>query len=255
MEYLTQFPLLIFAVAFMALWLASVIGSWLRRRKPGAEGKHVEDGLSIILSATLTLLGLIIGFSISMASSRYDQRKNLEEAEANAIGTEMLRAGLLSSVDASNVRALLSTYLNQRILFYINRDDSQQTRIDQSTSRLQAALWEAVRGPASGEPSPVMALALAGMNDVINSQGYAQAASWNRLPAGVWWLMVTVALCSNMLFGFRFSDGKVTSKLTFVLPFVIALAFLLIADIDTPKHGIIRVHPQNLEALMKSPAR
>ena len=39
-------------------------------------------------AATLTLLGLIIGFSFSMAIGRYDLRRTYEEAEANAIGTE-----------------------------------------------------------------------------------------------------------------------------------------------------------------------
>jgi hypothetical protein len=46
----------------------------------------------IILAATLTLLSLLIGFSFSMAANRYDQRKNLEEAEANAIGTSTMFA-------------------------------------------------------------------------------------------------------------------------------------------------------------------
>ena len=55
----------------------------------------------VVLSATLTLLGLLIGFSFSMAVSRYDQRKNLEEAEANAIGTEYVRADLLPTGDAT----------------------------------------------------------------------------------------------------------------------------------------------------------
>jgi hypothetical protein len=97
-----------------------------------------------------------------------------------------------------------------------------------------------------------MALVLAGMNDVINSQGYTQAAFWNRLPVGVWWLMVAIALCSNVLFGFRSRDGKAARKLAFVLPFVVAIAFLLIADIDAPRRGLIHVRPQNLEALAKS---
>ena len=114
MENLTRYPWLIFAATFVALWLASVTGSWLRRRNPSVEDEHHED-LGIILGATLTLLALIIGFSISMASSRYDQRKNLEEAEANAVGTEMLRADLLPPADAANVRGLLSAYLDQRI--------------------------------------------------------------------------------------------------------------------------------------------
>ena len=103
MENLTQYPWLIFAATFVALWLASVTGSWLRRRNPSAGDEQHED-LGVILGATLTLLALIIGFSISMATSRYDQRKNLEEAEANAIGTEILRADLLPPADAANVR-------------------------------------------------------------------------------------------------------------------------------------------------------
>ena len=90
-----------------------------------------------------------------MASTRYDQRKNLEEAEANAIGTEMLRADLLPPADAANVRSLLGAYLDQRILFYINQDDTRQTQIDQSTSQLQTDLWAAVRGPATAQPTPV----------------------------------------------------------------------------------------------------
>ena len=97
-----------------------------------------------------------------------------------------------------------------------------------------------------------MALVLAGMNDVINSQGYTQAAFWNRLPVAVWWLMMAIALCSNVLFGFRSRDGKAARKLAFVLPFVVAIAFLLIADIDAPRRGLIQVRPQNLEASAKS---
>jgi hypothetical protein len=59
------------------------------------------------LPAVVTLLGLIIGFSFSMAVSRYDQRKNLEEAEANAIGTEYQHASLLPATDVVRVRDLL----------------------------------------------------------------------------------------------------------------------------------------------------
>ena len=235
----------------MGLWLASLVGSWLHRHNPSAEGELHED-LGILLGATLTLLALIIGFSVSMASNRYDQRKNLEEAEANAIGTEILRADLLSPADAASVRSLLGAYLDQRILFYINQDETRQAQIDQSTSQLQTSLWDAVRGPATARPTPVTALVLAGMNDVINSKGYTQAAFWNRIPRPVWWLMAAIALCSNVLFGFRSRDGKAARKLSLVLPLVVSIAFLLIADIDAPRHGLIHVSAQNLENLAKS---
>ena len=93
------------------------------------------------------------------------------------------------------------------------------------------------------------------MNDVINSQGYTQAAFLDRIPRAVWWLMAVIALCSNVLFGFQSREGKGAKKLARVLPFVVSMAFLLIADIDAPRHGLIHVSPQNLEGLAKSLGR
>ena len=100
MENLTQYPLLLFGTAFVALWLAYAAGSWLRKRSSDASDVQNED-IGVILAATLTLRALIIGFSFSMATNRYDQRKNFEEGEANAIGTAVLRADLLPPSDAA----------------------------------------------------------------------------------------------------------------------------------------------------------
>lgn len=102
MENLTHYPALVFALAFVSLSLASAASAWLRRRN-SSMNEEQKDDLSLILAASLTLLALIIGFSFSMATNRYDQRKNFEEAEANAIGTEILRADLLPPADASTV--------------------------------------------------------------------------------------------------------------------------------------------------------
>jgi hypothetical protein len=254
MENLLHYPLLVFALALVTLWLASVGGARLRRRNPGTADDRHED-LSVILGATLTLLALIIGFTFSMAINRYDQRKNFEEAEANAIGTEILRADLLPAADAANVRKLLGDYLDQRIQFYLDRDQGLRARIDQRVSRLQAELWAAVRAPAAAQPTPVAALVLAGMNDVINSQGFTQAAFWNRIPHAAWYLMAAIALCSNVLFGYRSRNGGTASALALVLPLVVSTAFLLIADIDAPRHGLIHIDPQNLQSLATSLGR
>src|SRR5258705_10498159 len=109
---MTHYPLLVLGTAFVTLWLAYVTGSWLRRNNPSVGDEHNED-IGVILAATLTLLALIIGFSFSMATNRYDQRKNFE-GEANAIETEILRADLLPPAAAANVRKLLGLYLDQR---------------------------------------------------------------------------------------------------------------------------------------------
>jgi len=248
MDDLRNYPLLVFAATFIMLWLAARIGALLRRRK-GDPAEELSQDYSIVLGATLTLLGLVIGFTFSMATSRYDQRKNLEEAEANAIGTEYVRADLLPAVDAAKVKGLLKQYLDRRVLFYETRDEQQLVEIDASTAELQAALWSAVLAPATSQPSPLAALAVGGMNDVLNAQGYTQAAWWNRIPAPSWALMAITALCGSLLVGYGWRSAKDATTLLLVLPLVIAIAFMLIADIDTPRHGLINVVPQNLVSL------
>jgi hypothetical protein len=213
---------------------------------------ELREDFGTILTATLTLLGLVIGFSFSMATTRYDQRKNYEEAEANAIGTEYLRADLLPTADAAKARGLLRDYVDERIQFYTARDEQALEPVNARTAKLQSELWSAVRGPAAAEPTPVAAVIVSGMNDVLNSQGYTQAAYWNRIPTGAWALMAAIAVACSLLIGYGSRSLKIGFKLFPILPLVVSVAFMFIADIDTPRHGLIRVIPQNLISLAES---
>jgi hypothetical protein len=98
----------------------------------------------------------------------------------------------------------------------------------------------------------VIALAASGMNEVLNSQGYTQAAWWNRIPIEAWGLMGAIAICDNLLVGYiaRRTEGKI--RHFFILPLLVAIAFFLIADMDSPRGGLIRVRPQNLVSLSDS---
>ncbi len=251
MERIANYPLLVFAVSFLTLWLSARLGRHLllKQSKPD---KELREDFNIILAATLTLLGLIIGFSFSMAANRYDLRRNYEEAEANAIGTEYLRAELLPAADTGKVRALLRDYLDQRIAFYQADDDKEVQRISTRTTALQNELWSAIRAPAAAQPNPVTALVVSGMNDVLNSQGYAQFGFWNRIPKGSWALMVAIAIGSNLLIGYGSRSVTAGTKLLPILPLLVSIAFMLIADIDSPRHGIIRVKPLDLISLSES---
>jgi hypothetical protein len=146
----------------------------------------------------------------------------------------------------------LSDYLDQRVLFYLTRDEVELRQINDATARLQTDLWSAVRTPAEAQPTPVLALTLSGMNDVLNSQGYTQAAWWNRIPVAAWLLMETIAICANIMFGYGARRRKAGVIHMLILPLVLSIAFFLIADIDSPRRGIIRVSPQNLISLASS---
>ena len=131
-------------------------------------------------------------------------------------------------------------------MYYKTRNEDELRQIDAETAQLQTDMWSAVQAPAVAQPSPVIALAVAGMNDVLNSQGYTQAAWWNRIPFSAWALMGAIAVCCNLLVGYGARNIGSRASLLFILPLVVSIAFLLIADIDSPRRGFIHVVPQNL---------
>ena len=236
-------------LSFVVLWGAAVFGS-LVRKKLGPLDEAERDVFGFVQTAILTLLGLIIGFTFSMALGRYDQRRNYEEAEANAIGTEYVRADLLPPADAAKVRELLKRYLDQRVLFYTTRNLEQLQQIDVRTTRLQDDLWSVVQAGAAVHPTPTIALVVSGMNDVLNSQGYTQAAWRYRIPSQAWLLMTAIALWCNLLLGYGARrSGRV---LFLVVPLAVAISFYLIADIDSPRRGWVSVPAVNLLSLSQT---
>ena len=243
-----DYPILVFAISFIALWFSAVGGTFLRKARQLNE--DLRDDFAVVQAAILTLLSLLIGFTFSMAVGRYDQRKNYEEAEANAIGTEYVRADLLPAADAAKVQDLLRSYIDLRVLFYTTRDLHQRQQIDTKTAQVQNDLWSVVQTRAASQPTPPIALVVTGMNDVLNSQGYTQHAWWYRIPVEAWSLMAVIAIGCNLMIGY---GGRRTSGiLLLVVPMAVSISFFLIADIDSPLGGVIRVQPQNLLSLAQT---
>jgi hypothetical protein len=64
-------------------------------------------------------------------------------------------------------------------------------------------------------------------------------------------MMLIAALC-NLMVGYGANRLGSRRVLLFVLPLVVSIAFFLIADIDSPRGGMIHVRPQNLTSLAAS---
>ena len=247
MNTIVNFPLPLSVFAFFVLWGSAVLGAIICKRV-GPLPKEERDDFAVVQGASLTLLGLLIGFTFSMSISRYDLRKNYEESEANAIGTEYVRVGLLSPAETATVRELLRRYLDLRIRFYTSRRGEALQHINNDTAQVQNEMWSAVQARAETQPTPTIALTVAGMNDVLNAQGYTQAAWWNRIPLEAWVLLAVIAIGCNLLVGY---GAHRRSMLLVVLPLAVSISFFLIADIESPRGGVVRVQPQNLVSLAR----
>jgi len=248
MAQLVDRPLLLLAVSLVALLLAAMLGVAAEKAwSPVKASDHNE--LAIVQSAALTLLGLIVGFTFAMAISRYDQRKNLEEAEANAIGTEYLRVGLMPDSAADSARSALKRYLDLRIRHYLATDQGELARIGAERAKLEADLWAAMRSQSEASPTAITMLVAWGLNDVFNSTDATAAAWLDRIPIPAWWLLALIALGANMTLGF---GARRFNALLLVVPLAASVSFFLIADIDSPRGGVVEVPPLNLLRLAKS---
>jgi len=241
-------PFLVLLGSLIVFWVSAWIGTRLHRVLH--IGESDRENFSFVLGGTLTLLGLLLGFTFSMAVGRYDLRKSHEEQEANAIGTACGQADLLSATDAARVRGLLRTYVEQRLLFYTLNDAEQLRRVDAETTRLQQEMWTVVTAHASAQPTSVAALIVSGMSDVLSSQGYSQAAWRNQIPTEAWALVVGIGILSNALVGLRARERSAT--LLLILPIVLSVTLFLIADIDSPRIGVIHVVPREMAAVAES---
>jgi hypothetical protein len=140
-------------------------------------------------------------------------------------------------------------------VFYETSDEQLLQQINTSTSQLQTQLWSAVKAPSATQSTPVMALVVSGMNGCIEFSRVHTGAWWNRIPVGAWGLMLSIAISSNLLVAYGARGAKAGVIRALVLPFVLAIAFFFIADIASPRRGVIRVRPQNLISVAQSMTR
>lgn len=239
-------------VVLLALFIGAVAcGAHVLRRFAVLPPEDRED-FNIIQTSTLTLLALLVGFSLSMAVNRYDLRKTLEESEANAIGTEYARADLVDAATGAKIKSALLRYTKLRLANYTTRAPDALATIVRDTSNVETELWQLATQVAKDQPTPIGALVVAGMNDVLNSQDYSEAVRINHIPLGAWYLMIIIALLGCVMQGYG-AKGKLTKGLLItILPATVALSLALIADIDSPKGGLIRVEPRDLTRLLQS---
>ena len=189
---ISHYPAILFLVAAPVLWLAARFGVWLGRRHPlddevRQDFNPLQGCLPDAARPDHRLQLLDGGGSLRSAQEPGGSRG---QRDRHGIRPGRPAAG----GRRAKLRPLLKSYLDLRIAYYDIFDKSETGAINKRTAKLQAELWAAILGPAAATPTPVMALVVAGMNDVLNSQGYTQAAWWNRIPGSAWGLMGVIAL-------------------------------------------------------------
>lgn len=245
-------PLWLFFIAFAILVAVSIESGYRIGRYRSRHTKEEREApVGAIVGAALGLLGFILAFTFGLAASRFDARRQIVVKESNAIGTTYLRAGLLPEESVTSIRALLEQYTDARIEVTKTKDvDVLMARSEE----LHEKLWR--EGERVGKQHPnsiVVGLFLESLNETIDVHAErVLIAVRNRLPLAIWVALLFVTVIT--MGGVGYHEGLSKSQrspaiLVLVLSF--SLIMTLIADLDRPQDGYLRVSQEAMLELQK----
>jgi hypothetical protein len=248
---------LIILLVFFSLMLVSVeAGFRLGRMFETNTSAETKAQIAIVEAGLLGVLALLLGFTMSMAVSRFESRKQLVLNEANAISTSYLRARLLPAPEGPEIESLLRQYINVRVRYGTSGDGlTLLNDLHKQSMHLQTELWTRAAVYAQKDPDPVKAgLLLQSLNEVFDLETARWTAFQNQVPPNVMYVNAIVALLAATLVGYAFGVyGRRDPLSMLVLVFAITLVYSVIVDLDRPRTGFIRANQQPMIDLLHQP--
>lgn len=201
----------------------------------------IRDGLFILVS-------LLLGFTLALAVPRYNERRALLVEEAISIETTYHRADLLPQPYRDNTHNLLRHYIDARLdLDNAGLDASSFNEATNRSKHIQAQIWADAVAVAQTDRSGITAAYLNSVSEIIDIHAKRIAAFENRIPVSIWFLIPSVSLIAI------FARGLTLTRrfwLTLVLaPVTIAIVVALVADLDSPSAGLIRLDQRSMQRL------
>jgi hypothetical protein len=201
-------------------------------------------GAVAVESAIFALLGLLIAFTFTGAASRLDVRRDLARDEANAIGTAWLRLDLLPAADRPVLRQKFRDYLQVRIDAHRGLGDAEAAAaLLARAASLQQEIWSVAIAAAERDGRVyVWTLVVPALNAMFDAATSRVNAVRMHVPWIVFGLLGVLALLASVLAGYGMvaeSGRDWMHMITFSA--VIAITLYVIADMEFPRIGLIRI--------------
>lgn len=242
----------VLTVLSIVLATTAVVGYCIgqRARQRGVD----QSQTAAIQGSTLGLLALMLGFTFGAASARYDTRRELMIAEANAIGTTFLRAQTLPQPYRDDLSDMLGRYVDLRLRSLRRLDRPGELKnVQRDTSRLQRAMWAKAAAVSREHPSDITGLFEESLNESIDLFSSRVASFTMRVPDVIMWVLALIAVVALGMVGYGFGvAGQHGWLIMALLSFVVALVIVMIVDLDRPEAGPTRVSQQTMIDLKQS---
>ena len=241
----------LFIFILLVVLLSVECGYRLGKYRRSRSEQEKDAPVGTMVGATLGLLAFILAFTFGLAAARFDTRRQVLLDEANAIGTTYLRAGILPE-RREEIRAFLRDYVGARLEAIRSGNIAEGMR---QSENIQHQLWS--QAEAIGEKNPnsiVVGLFIQSLNEMIDLHAKrVQAGLRSRIPGPIWVALFAVAALSLATMGYHAGlVGTRRSLAVLAVAFTFSVVIELIADLDRPQEGVLRVSQRALLDVQQS---
>lgn len=244
----------IFLATVVVILVSMELGFLLGRRAHQRSEKEDKPYTGAIVAASLGLLAFMLAFTFGAVTSRIDAKKQIILDEANAIGTAYLRADVLPQTHRDEIRRALHDYLTVRI--EAARTAVDAVDVERAIARsedLLNLLWSRAASVAEANPSPMTALFIQSLNQVIDLHGTRVTVALHyRLPAVYWATLYSLAFLAMAVAGYDaglVGGRRSISSVALVLAFSVVV--LLVVALDRPSTTVTQQALTGLEQTMR----
>ena len=249
---LDALPLWALFVGILLVVLFSVeFGYRLGKYRRSRREEEKEAPLGTMVGATLGLLAFILAFTFGLAANRFDNRRQVLLDEANAIGTTYLRAGMLPE-SGEQIRGLLREYVSVRLNAVRSQNLAEGIRRSED---IQQKIWTEAETVGNKNPNSILVgLFIQSLNEMIDLHAKrVQAGVRSRIPGAIWLGLFAVACLSFATMGYHAGlSGTRRSLAILAVAVTFSVVIELIADLDRPLEGVLRVSQQALLDVQQS---
>lgn len=260
-EILYQQPAVLVAAVLIGLMLLGAeLGYRIGRRGRATNTELTRIQIISIQGSTMGLLALLLGFTFSMALSRFECRKQMVVLESNAIGTAVLRAQFLPEAHANEINTLACRYVEIRLESVLStcQGSPERDKLDVEDHKIQLRLWRIANEAAGANPqSGPLGLLVDAVNELIDIKMQRDVAVANHVPESVLVFLLAFSVVAAIVLGY--GNGLAGARimgLTGAYGLIVVLVVMLIIDLDHPQQGLARTSQDSmlqLERMLETP--
>ncbi len=227
-------------VSFLSYEIGFRAGRWRSRRSVHEK----EVVVRAMVAATIGLLTFILAFTFWIAATHFDEVRQAKLNEANAIRTAYLRSDFFPEPYRTEIRDLLREYVDVRLVAHQSEDfDNAISRSEEIHRRI----WSLAVSNRDKISSPIFAgYFIQSINDVIALQTRRLTVGLEyRIPNTIWYVLYIITALALISLGLHAGLTEATRPLVmFIFVLIISIVMSLIADLDSPRKGSLRVSQQ-----------